>query len=199
MAYLSESQLAAMGFRALGRNVRISDRAAIHDAHRIEIGDHTRIDDFCVLSGRLVLGRNVHVAVFCNLAGGEPGITVGDFAGFAYGCQVFAQSDDYSGRTMTNPTVPARFKCETKLPVVVGRHCIVGTGAVVMPGVTLAEGTSVGALTLVTKSTEPWTMVFGVPARRLKARRRDLLEREQAYLASEQDPAAAPDTAQEPT
>lgn len=182
MAFLSEIQLSAMGFKSLGKNVRVSDRASIHNATEIEIGDHSRIDDFCVLSGKISIGRNVHVAVFCNLAGGSEGIVMDDFSGLAYGCHVFTQSDDYSGRSMTNPTVPARYKTETKKPVYVGRHCIVGTSSLIFPGVRLAEGTSVGAMSMVTKSTEEWSVYFGIPAKRLKERHRELLKLEAEYL-----------------
>lgn len=182
MAFLTDDALSAVGFRSVGVNVRISDKASIYDPSEMEIGDHTRIDDFCVLSGRISLGRNVHVAVFCNLAGGEHGITLEDFAGLAYACQVMSQSDDYSGRSLTNPTVPDRFKRETKAPVLIKRHSIVGTNSVILPGVTLEVGTAVGAMSLVTKSTEPWSVYFGVPAKRLKARRRDLVVLEEEYL-----------------
>ena len=37
-----------------------------------------------------------------------------------------AQSDDYSGRTMTNPTVAAKYKHETEAAVRIGRHSILG-------------------------------------------------------------------------
>ena len=153
MAYLTAEQLAAMGFRRLGKGVRVSDKASIHDADRIEIWDHSRVDDFCVVSGRVVIGRNVHLAVFCNVAGGERGVEIGDFSVFAYGCHVFSQSDDYSGATMTNSTVPERYKKVTRAAVRVGRHCIVGTNSLIFPGVALAEGTSVGAMTMVTHPT----------------------------------------------
>jgi galactoside O-acetyltransferase len=148
----------------------------------MEIGDYSRIDDFCVISGKVTIGRNVHVAVFCNVGGGELGVTLDDFSGLAYGCHVFSQSDDYSGRTLTNPTVPAKYKCEIKSPVHIKRHSIVGVSSVIFPGVTLAEGTSIGAMSLVTKSTEEWSVYFGVPAKRLKARKRELLELEKDYL-----------------
>ena len=133
-----------MGFRPLGEAVRISDKASIHNCELIEIGDNTRIDDFVVLSGCIEIGCNVHIAVFCNVAGGSEGVFLSDFSGRAYGCQVLSQSDDYSGRTMTNPTVPTRFKRETKLAARVGRHCIVGACSVIFPGVNLAEGCAVG-------------------------------------------------------
>lgn len=185
MAFLSEESLVSLGFNCLGINVKISDKASIYNPELMSIGDHVRIDDFCVISGKVTLGRNVHIAIFCNVAGGEMGITLEDFSGLAYGCHVFTQSDDYSGKTLTNPTVPDKYKHESKLAVVVKRHSIVGTCSVIFPGVTLQEGTSIGAMSMVTRSTEAWSVYFGIPAKRLKARSRELLELEQAYLQDE--------------
>ncbi|SMF71488.1 galactoside O-acetyltransferase [Tistlia consotensis] len=183
MAYLEPEALAALGLAKLGHNVRISSRAVLYDPHLIEIGDNTRIDDFCVVSGRVTLGRNVLLTVYCNVAGGRTGVVIDDFSTLAYGCQVFAQSEDYSGRFLSNSTVPLAFRRETCKPVHLARHCIVGANSVVVPGVTLSEGTAVYAMSLVTKTTLPWSIYFGVPARRLKARHRDLLDLEQSYLA----------------
>lgn len=186
MPYLNQEQLEMMRFKSLGKNVRISDKASIYNHDQIEIGDHSRIDDFCVISGKVTIGRNVHIAVFCNIAGGEKGIAIEDFSGLSYGCHVFTQSDDYGGDTLTNPTVPDEYKRETKKAIVIGKHSIVGTNSLVFPGVVLAEGTSVGALSMVTKSTEEWSVYFGIPARRIKARKRGLLRLEEEYLASEE-------------
>lgn len=185
MAYLTEKQLSEMGFKSLGKDVKISDRASIYNADQIEIGDYSRIDDFCVISGKVKLGRNVHIAPYCLVAGGEKGIVFEDFSGLAYQVQVFTQSDDYSGQTMTNPTVPAEFKKEAKRAVFIGRHSIVGAGSIILPGVTLNEGTSVGAMSLVRKSTESWSIYLGNPAKKIKDRKKDLLELERAYLEGE--------------
>lgn len=182
MAYLLEEQLQAFGFKSLGQNVKISDKASIYDPELIEIGDRSRIDDFCILSGRLTIGNNVHIAPLCLVAGGEKGIVFKDFSGLAYHVQVFTQSDDYSGATLTNPTVPVEFKCETKKAVVIGKHVIVGAGSIIFPGVEVADGCSVGALTLVNKSTEEWGIYLGNPARRIKNRKKDLLDLEHAYM-----------------
>jgi acetyltransferase-like isoleucine patch superfamily enzyme len=40
----------------------------------------------------------------------------------------------------------------------------------------------VGAMSMVTKSTEPWSVYFGIPAKKLKSRKKDLLVLEQEYL-----------------
>lgn len=182
MAFLTQKQLEEMGFKSLGRLVKISDKASIYNAEEIEIGDYSRIDDFCVISGRVSIGRNVHIAVFCNVAAGVFGITFEDFSGLAYGCHVFTQSDDYSGRTLTNPTVPKEFKNVIGKEIVIGKHSIVGTNSLIFPGVKLAEGTSIGAMTLVNKSTEPWSVYVGNPAKKIKARSCKLKELESKYL-----------------
>jgi hypothetical protein len=46
MAYLTDEQLKDMGFKSLGNNVKVSDKASIYNANQIEIGDNSRIDDF---------------------------------------------------------------------------------------------------------------------------------------------------------
>ncbi|MDH0418675.1 acyltransferase [Delftia tsuruhatensis] len=185
MAFLSQEKLKSIGFRYLGKNVRISEKASIYNPESIEIGDNSRIDDFCVLSGRVLIGRNVHIAVFNNIAGGELGVQLDDFSGIAYGCHIFSQSDDYSGQTLTNPTIPDIYKKEIKAAIFLGRHVIIGAGSVVLPGVRVEEGCSIGAMSMVTKSTEAWSIYFGIPARRIKARKKDLLELEKQYLESE--------------
>ena len=186
MAYLNEQQLIDMGFKSLGRNVKISDKASIYDAEQIKIGDNSRIDDFCVISGRVTIGRNVHIAVFCNIAGGKAGITICDFSGFSYGCHVFSQSDDYTGKTLVGPTVPDKYKKYFKQAVIIGRHSIIGANSLIFPGVILAEGTSVGALSMVKRSTQEWSIYVGIPARRLKSRKKDLLKLEKLYLEEEE-------------
>jgi acetyltransferase-like isoleucine patch superfamily enzyme len=185
VAYLSQQALETMRFARLGRNVKISDKASIYEPEKMEIGDHCRIDDFCVVSGRIVMGRNVYIGPLCLVAGGGPGILFEDFTTLAYHAQVFAQSDDYSGATLTNPTVPAAYKSEIKEAVCLKRHSIVGAGGIVCPGVVLEEGTSVGTGGVVLRSTEPWSIYAGVPAVKLKDRRRDLLGLEEAYLRYE--------------
>lgn len=185
MAYYTQEQLKQLGFKYIGKNVKISDKASIYNCDQIEIGDNSRIDDFCVISGKIKIGRNVHIAPFCLVAGGEQGIIFEDFAGLAYQVQVFTQSDDYSGKTLTNPTIPDEYKREAKKEVIIKKHSIVGAGSIIMPGVILAEGTSIGALSLVRKKTEEWSIYLGNPAKKITNRKKDLLELEKKYLKNE--------------
>ncbi|WP_028862346.1 acyltransferase [Psychromonas aquimarina] len=187
MPYLTNEQLNNLGLKFFGKNVKISDKASIYNPATISIKDNSRIDDFCVISGKVSIGRNVHITPMCLIAGGEKGIVLNDFSTVAYGVKVFTQSDDYSGGAMTNSTIPAEFKNEYKKEVVLGKYSIVGAGSIVMPGVTLSEGTSVGAMSLVLKTTQPWSIYAGSPAIKIKERLKDLLKLEKKYLSKKRD------------
>lgn len=185
MSYYTQEQLKELGFKYIGKNVKISDKASIYNYDQIEIGDNSRIDDFCVISGKIKIGRNVHITPMCLVAGGIKGIVFEDFTTIAYGVQVFTQSDDYSGRTMTNSTIPKEYKNEFMEEIILKKYSIVGAGSIIMPGVKLAVGTSIGAMSLVLKSTNPWGIYVGNPAKRLKDRKKNLLELEKQYLENE--------------
>ena len=185
MPYFPEEELKKMGFKYLGRNVKISTKTSIYYPETIEIGDNTRIDDFCIISGKVKIGRNVHIAPFCLLAGGEEGIILEDYTTLAYSVRVFSRSDDYTGATLTNVTFPDKYRNVTKKPVIIEKHSIIGTNSVIFPGVVIKEGTAVGAMSLVKISTQPWGIYAGIPARKIKDRKRDLLELERKYLEEE--------------
>lgn len=182
MAYLTNKQLSEFGFKSLGNNIKVSDKASIYNPELISIGNHSRIDDFCVISGKITIGRNVHITPMCLVAGGEKGIIINDFVTFAYGVQVFTQSDDYSGKTMTNSTVPDKYKKEIKKEIRIEKYSIIGAGSIIMPGVILNEGTAIGAMSLVRKKTEPWSVYVGSPATKIKNRKKDLLKLAELYL-----------------
>ena len=182
MSYYSKDELSKLDFKSLGNNVRISKLASLDKSHQMSIGRNSRIDDFCALSGNVSIGRNVHIAVHCSITASQESATLNDFSGMAFSSHIFTSSDDYSGATMTNPTVPISYKNVTHGPVSLGRHVIIGSGSMIFPGVTIAEGCAVGALSIVNKSTQPWGIYFGSPARRIKERSMNLLLLEKKFL-----------------
>src|SRR5690554_950048 len=140
MPYLARETLEGMGFKKLGRDVKISDRASIYNPESIEIGDHSRIDDFCIVSGNVKIGKFNHITPMCLVAGGEPGVFFSDFCTLAYGVKIFSQSDDYSGATLVNSLVDRKYKNEKFEPVYIHKHVVIGAGSIVMPGVIIAQG-----------------------------------------------------------
>jgi dTDP-4-amino-4,6-dideoxy-D-glucose acyltransferase len=193
-SFLSQEELDALGLRSCGRGVKISRHANLYAPHLLSIGDHSRIDDFCILSGEITLGVCVHVAPQCLLFGVR-GIVLEDFAGLSSRVAIYTESEDYVGGTsLTNPTVPAPYRRITDAgPVRLGRHALVGCGSVLLPGTTLGEGTSVGALSLVRGELEAWTVWTGNPAAKRGRRRSRTMLRLEAELreawARGEDPA----------
>ena len=184
--YYTEGDLASEGFRSLGQNVRIARNCTIVGAENISIGSNVRIDPYSSLiataGGEITLGSFIHIGSGSFLSGSH-GIEMGDFSGLSQGVRVYSRTDDYGGDWLTNPTVPSKYTGGKSGRVVLERHVIIGSGSVILPGVTVCEGTSVGALSLVAKSLESWGVYFGVPAKRIKARSRDLLALEAALKA----------------
>ena len=186
MAWLSSEQVRALGFAAVGSDVLLSDRASYYNCAAIRIGSRVRIDDFCVLSagnGGIVIGDHIHIAVFSSLIGAGC-ITLHDYANVSSRVAIYSSTDDFSGAAMTNPTVPSEYTGVTHAPVEIGRHVVIGSGSVILPGVTLAEGVAVGALTMVSLDCAAFGIYAGVPARRIGERRRDLLTAEQRFVDS---------------
>lgn len=186
MALLTAHEIAQMGFQSVGKNVQLSNRASFYNCAQISIGDHVRIDDFCVLSagvGGILIGNHVHIAVYSSLIGAGD-IVLSDFANISSKVSIYSSSDDYSGEWMTNPTIPAKFTGVTHGKVFIGRHVIVGCNSVILPNIALADGVAIGALSLVNKDCAAFGIYAGSPAKRIKERSRNLLALEQAFLAA---------------
>jgi acetyltransferase-like isoleucine patch superfamily enzyme len=187
MSFYSQDELLGLGFRKLGRAVRLSRKASIYKPENIEIGDFSRIDDFCVLSagpGGIFIGKHVHIAVFCSLIGSGR-IDLSDYSNLSSRVAIYSSNDDYTGEFMTNPTVPSQFTNVTHAPVSVGKHVIIGAGSIVLPGVTLHQGAGIGALSLVKQDCQSFSIYAGSPARQVGKRSMKLLELETELAAEE--------------
>jgi acetyltransferase-like isoleucine patch superfamily enzyme len=184
--YCTEEELARVGFKVYGKNVKIAKNSAIIGVENIVIGDHVRIDGFCNIiatgEGYLHLGSYIHIGSFCHLSAVQ-GIVMEDFAGLSQHSIIYSNNDDYSGNYLTGPTVPQKYTGGTSGEVRLKRHVVVGSGCVILPGVTIGEGSSVGALSLINKNLDAWGVYAGSPAKYIKARSKRVLELEKQLLA----------------
>jgi galactoside O-acetyltransferase len=182
--YYYTNELRKFGFKQIGENVKIAKNCTIIGLGNISIGDNVRIDGNCVISasfGYLNLGSHIHIGGWVFLGCGS-GIVISDFSGLSQRVSIYSCSDDYSGRSLTNPTVPDKFKIIKKGEVYLDRHVIIGAGSVLLPDITINEGSSVGALSLVSKSLDSWGIYIGIPAKKIKNRNKNLLELENLFL-----------------
>lgn len=176
MGFMSQDALERIGFACIGKNVSISDRASFHTPSKIEIGDNSRIDDFCVLSageGGIKIGAYVHLGVMSALIGAGK-ITIGDYSTLSGRVNIYSSNDDYTGRSMVNPTIPEKFRNATNAEVAIGRHVIIGAGSVILPGVEILDGVSVGALSLVKTNLPKDTIWAGVPVEFVRQRSQEI-------------------------
>lgn len=181
--FLTREQVMSIGFKSVGENVLISDKAVFYRPERISIGNNVRIDDFCVLANHIILHNNIHMSIYsCLLSSSNALIEMQDFSGISIRSLVFTLTDDFTGLTMTNPTIPDKFKNVSEKSVTIGKHCIIGAGSIVFPGANIADGSCIGAMSFVHRSTQSWKVYFGNPAKPIANRKKDLLLLEQQYL-----------------
>lgn len=186
MSFYSREELAEFGFKHVGENVLISKKSSIYNPGNIELGSNVRIDDFCVLSagaGGIKIGNYIHVAVYSSIIGAGK-VTLSDYCNISSRVAVYSSNDDYSGEFMTNPMVPSEYTGVSHANVFIGPHVIIGSGSVVLPGVTIEAGVAIGALSLVAKDCEAFTIYAGSPLKKIKDRKRNLLEMEKKLSAS---------------
>jgi galactoside O-acetyltransferase len=153
----------------------------------VTIGSHVAIDYGVYLTVPAELGDYIHIAPYVTIIGGEKGLLkMGHFTTIAAGSRLVSASDDHLGEGFVGPTIPDKYRDKVTIaPITFENFAGVGTNVVILPGVTLGEGSVVGACALVNKSTEPWTIYVGIPAKPVKARRKDkmlAMARELGYL-----------------
>lgn len=183
MNFLDIKKLKKYNFKNLGENVLISEKASFHNAANISIGNNTRIDDFCVLSageGGIEIGSYVHIAVYTSLIG-KSKIKIDDYANLSSKISVYSSNDDYSGDYMTNPTIPEKYTNVQHDDVYIGKHVIIGSGSIILPGIRIETGASIGCLTLIKNDCKSFGIYAGVPARYIKDRSKKILEIEEIF------------------
>ena len=189
MTWLTEQEIERMGFAFVASDAMLSAKASYFNCSQIAIGSRSRIDDFAILSagdGGITIGSNVHIAAFCLLAG-KSEIRLDDFSGLSSRVSIYSSSDDYSGAALTNPTVAKEFTGVRSATVHLGKHVVLGSGSVVLPGTHFGEGAALGALSLANGKYEAFGVFAGVPARLVRDRQRGLIEKERQYRVFLQD------------
>ena len=163
-SFYTSEELSQIGFKGYGKNVLISRFARFYHPENIEFGNNVRVDDFCIFSagGRITIGSFIHIAPYTSLIG-EGDIIIEDYCSISGRVSLYSSSDDYMGMAMTNPMIPSEFRRVHTQSIILRKHSIIGCGSVVLPGVELGLGASIGAMSLVKDSCEAETIYSGNP------------------------------------
>lgn len=172
-SFLSIDELKKIGLKSFGQNVFISKNAMFYNPHNIEIGSNVRIDDFCILSGKIKIGSYVHIGAGCYLYGAY-GIEVGDFSGLSPRCTIFSAIDDFSGKYLISPLTMKEHNNLIKGLVKISSMVQLGVDTIVFPDLVIEEGVATGANTLVRKNLDSWNIYAGQDCKRIKAREKDI-------------------------
>jgi acetyltransferase-like isoleucine patch superfamily enzyme len=162
--------------RKIGEDVFISQNVEIKRPNLVSIGNHVAIDSGFYITTGAQIGNHIHIAPYVTVIGGENGfLKMGNFTNISVGGKIICGTDEFLGEGLiTAPGIP--IECRDNLiikPIVFEDFVNTGANVTILPGVKLAEGCVIGACSLVTDDTEPWTIYVGVPARPLKKRQKD--------------------------
>jgi acetoacetyl-CoA reductase len=169
-------ELKLKGIKVYGKNISISKYVNIYNPQNLILHDNIRIDDFTIIScnGIIEIFNYVHISSYCLIISTTK-VVFGNFSGISSGVKLFGGCDDFSGDFLTNPTIPKKYLNVSKGDIILENHVLIGANTIVLPNVTLKEGTSVAALSLIKRNTEPWKIYGGCPVKILKDRNKNCL------------------------
>lgn len=163
-------------YKSIGDDVIISEHSIIKKPHLCQIGSHNAIDNGVTISTELIMGDYIHIAPFVVVIGGEHSkLILEDFSFIAAGTKIVCGSENYGGEGLVGATIPKELRSINYTTVKFGKYAGCGVNCSIMPGVTLAEGSVLGANSLLTKDTEPWTIYVGSPAKPVRIRDKELI------------------------
>lgn len=173
-SFLSPDELKGLGLKRYGANVLISRFARLYSVDRIEVGDNVRIDDFCILSGNIEIGSFVHISAYSAIYAREL-VRLMDYSGISPRVTIFSATDDFLGDYLIGPMAPEGSSRLISGPVTLEKFVQIGASSVILPNLTIKEGSVVGAMGLVNKDLDAWGIYAGIPAKRIRERNKGLL------------------------
>jgi acetyltransferase-like isoleucine patch superfamily enzyme len=155
-------------FKAIGENVVIEDGVLVFKPDKISLGSNVYVGHYAILRGydrgEMVIGSGTWIGQFCyiNSAGG---VEIGSDVGIGPCVKIMTSRHGEEGRQ-----VPVLL-CDLEFaPVRIEDGSDIGLGAIILPGVTVGRGAIIGAGAVVTRDVEPFSIVAGVPARKMAER-----------------------------
>ena len=131
---------------------------------KIGRGSEISMGVFIMGPGGLKIGEYTHVNPACLLDARGGGVIIGNRVSVSHRVVIMTGTHD-----IHSPDFATSFE-----PVRISDYVWIGVGATILKGVVIGEGAVVAAGAVVTKDVEPYTIVGGVPARKIGTRRRGL-------------------------
>jgi acetyltransferase-like isoleucine patch superfamily enzyme len=178
-------------FKSCGKNVVIDANVFIETPELFEVGDNVHFYPNCYIQGAgpvkvadrvdffpgtyistgdasslIEIGHNTHFAPYCVLYGWG-GLRIGNYCNIAAHCVFATIGHDPIIREKPMATAPA-----VKGPITLVEDVWLGANVTVTSNVTIERGCIIGANAVVNRSTDAFGLYCGVPARRIRDRRK---------------------------
>ena len=180
-------------FKKVGRGVAFGRGLTIRHPHKIEIGDHSFIDDLTVLDAKgeanegIRIGKNVIIGRNTSLSCKEGSIYLDDFVNLSANCSLLSETEIRIGRhsfmaghcylvaggnhTFDRTDIPIMFQPSlVKGGIQIAEDCWIAASVTIVDGVKLGRGCIVGAGSVVARSFPEYAVVLGNPASKIKSR-----------------------------
>jgi len=153
-----------------------SNTTILYDVH---IGKNCRIGNFSLIRDNVTLGNDVSIGSHNSI---EPYATIGKGTRTQGHCMISEFSSigenvflgPYFNTTGDNTIGAVKGEYNAN-PAKIGNNCRFGTGTKVVPGIDIKDGTITGAMTLLTKDTEKDSLYIGIPGKKVRQLKEDLI------------------------
>lgn len=132
----------------MGKKVVIYGGCEFRDIFRVQVGQGTIIGNNCSIDGRngVIIGKNVNMST---------------------GVQIWTEQHDTQSRNFSCDVM--RYKM-----VKIEDRVWLSNNSIILPGVTIGEGSVVAAGSVVTKDVEPFSIYAGIPAKKIGNREKSI-------------------------
>ena len=171
-----DTLVSLVGVAQFGKGCTVGrfSRILVDQGGTLIVGDNSWINNNCSIEtgeGKIIIGARTTLQSYCRVLGD---VCIGDDVLMAPNCFMSSGKHMYDYAPKLKIREQDRKYCEDhgnySNPIKIGNDCWLGINSVILPGVTIGEGSVVGANTVVSKDVEPYTVVGGVPAKFIKSR-----------------------------
>lgn len=162
-----------------GEGVRLYPLCKMIHTQNAELDNNSQIMDFAFIdAGKLLkLGKFSTVTWHCIIEGGAE-TRIGDRVFLGPGTKILTSTYKLNGYYAIEH-IPEECRATQYGNITIHDDAYLGANVTVLPGVTIGEGTVVGANSLVNKDLEPWGIYVGSPCKKIGEREKPTEERKE--------------------
>lgn len=181
--YFTKKELIKIGFVKVGKNNKISKKVSFINIINGILGSNVRIDDYCVIKGRVQIGSFIHIANFCLISGSEKNVVViKDRSGISNNVSLLTSSDHYLKSSIYCASgLSNEIQKHRNLNLVIGdvilnEGCLIGAYSLILPNAVVGISTSIGAYSILYKKIDDFIYYSNRDILKVTKRKKDKIK-----------------------